>query len=303
MTTGVELLAMIRTRARWPSTNAPVSDANLLLLSNDEIASVMWPWLLASQGDYYTTYQDAPITANKTRYRLPDKAFGPIKGAWLVDVAGVERPMSFCGIAELGQDVSTDLDFTAFFDGDLLGLTPTPKVTDGRTLRIRYYRRPNLLNAAAAEAGTALRVIGTLTSATRLTLTSNVAGSVFGAGRAVDIISQGGNHQVLAESLVITAAGTATLDFASYPDVIAAGDHIVDAGLTSLVQLPDYMVPLLAQRVAMIGLDIEGDSDGFERKLALVAELKKEAIGTMQPRQEGEPRMTQPRGTPHRPGR
>lgn len=297
---------MIRMRARWPTLNAPVSDQNLVLLANDEVISVFWPWLLASQGDYYTSSLDRPVTANKSRYRLPINGFGPIKDAMLVDTAGKERSLSFCNLAEVGKgDISSDHEYTAFIDGELLGLTPTPSRTDGTILRMRYYRKPNTMWLTDATHGLIDRIILSMPTATRAVISD--AGTTYQAGIAVDVISQGSGHQVVSESLLVLAADAATLTTrnvdANYPDTVEVGDTLMLAGRTPFVQLPDFMVPLLSTRVAMLGLDIEGDEASFSRKAKLADELQKLAVGALEPRYEGEPRMTQPRGTPHRPGR
>lgn len=309
MATVAQLLTMIRMRARWPTTNAPVPDDSLLLLANDEIASFFWPLLLASQGDYYTTYQDCAIVVGRARYRLPKNGFGPIKDALLVSTSGRESSLSFCNLGEVGKgDVSSADPYMAFIDGDLLGLTPAPTVTDGTVLRIRYYRKPNVLIPTDAGLGNIVAPVLSITSATRLVADEDLASFIGDVGRVVDILGQGSGHQVLADSMTVTAnsaagAGLLNLDFAAIPDVVEVGDSLVWSGYTPFVQLPDFMVPLLSARVAMLALDIEGDEPAFKRKAALVDELQKAAVGALEPRYEGEPRMTQPRGTPHRPGR
>ena len=294
MATADQALAGIKLRCHWPSTNAPISDANLLLLADQEIVGSLWPMLVASQGDYYLSYLDHAITADKARYRLPKKSYGPIKDVLIVDSNGAEAHVDAMNIEELGQEPQSNRKFLHFIDGDFLGLYPTPSTTQD-TLRIRFYRHPNALALTTTS-----RQISALTSATRLTLSAAISGTGWTTGTDVDIIGSGNAHQVLSEDIDLTGTGASTIDMASYPSTIEVGDWVATAGQTPLVPLPDFLVPLLMTRVALQALNGAGDAEAFDRMFKLGDLLERGARTVLEPRSEAAPRVIVPTHSAHR---
>lgn len=134
----------------WPASNAPLTNAEILALCDDEITGTLWPLLHSGQGDWHLAYADHAITSGQALYRLPSRTWGPIKDIVFVD-GGQQSPCSVVNIEELarlGRGTPAGQRYVAYVDGDAIGLHPEPTATSG-TLRIRYYRTPNALCLSA----------------------------------------------------------------------------------------------------------------------------------------------------------
>ncbi len=288
MATADALLSQVLARCFWPGSNAPLTSAEILSFADAEIAGSIWPDLLAAQGDYYVSTQDHTITADYARYRLPKRAYGPIKDVLLVDDDDNETSLGLINLEELGHYPTTTGKCKHFIDGDFLGLYPTPSATEG-TLRVRYYRHPSTLCLT--------------TAAREIVISVDLAGGVLGAAAAstlwtgasvVDVIGAGNAHQVLAEDLGVDAAGafSVTVEADLTGSGIQVGDWIATTGTTPLVQVPDSMIPLLAYRTALACLSAAGDRSGFALCLEWGAQsgLEEKQRKLLEPRTESEPR-------------
>lgn len=139
----------------WPSTNAPLTTAEILEILDAEITGTLWPQLHASQGDWHLTYLDRSLVAEQRLYRMPKRMWGPIKDLLIVDSTGKETSLELINVEELGRMGTVGTSggaerFVAYVDGDAVGLYPLPAEADtALSLRERYYRAPNALCLAA----------------------------------------------------------------------------------------------------------------------------------------------------------
>jgi hypothetical protein len=303
-TTADSLLSLVKLRCFWP-TSAPLTNAELLLLADQEILGSLWPRLIAAQADYFLSTLDHDITADYARYRLPDLAYGPIKDVLYLaegdeDEEGISLPM--VNIEELGHMSSARSgsgSYVAYIDGDYIGLYPKPTTTQG-TLRIRYYRAPSslVLSAAATQVALFDFEFGGGIARDRFEVDSNVGS--WTTGSKVDVISAGNAHQVLLDAGVVDTVLTSTvLVFTDLVDGtgLQIDDYVATHGQTPIVQLPDFMVPLLTYRVASAALMAHGDRDAAKEAAKEAERLSALADQTLSPRSEAEPLTVSMRGS------
>lgn len=296
-TTAETLIAKVQRRCFWPSTNAPFSDADILDIADEEIAGTIWPSIIATQGDYYISAIDHAITAAYDRYRLPTNSYGPIRDILYVDSAGVETSMRMIDLEDLGRlPVSTGDDYQYFLDGDFIGLYPMPASTEG-TLRIRYFRHPSALALASAGA--------TITAATDaaavLDFVISVLPATFVTGAYVDVTNHGNSHQLLLDRWLLSTAAVLTLTSLTtwHGSGIGVGNYVTLSGTTSIVPVPDQMIPWLVSRVAAACLQGNDPSNAqIQRELARDHEAR--AISVSKPRSIAEPQTIVVRNSPYR---
>lgn len=311
MATSDEVLTDVLLLCGWPALadNPPLGSADLLLLCDHVIKGSMWPDILAAQGDYYLDYVDHTITSGTARYRLPRKAYGPIKDVLFIDTNATEdehESVDFMNVEELGygRERRNRSRYLAFIDGDFIGLSPVPTTTSG-TLRVRYYRAPSkltlLANCGKITARATVNILGV--DVDLLTLDTDLDPLYVPTVGSFDIIGGGNAHQLLDEATNV-AIGISTLGVAvssgGWDADVAIDDYAAPAGYTPLPQVPESMLPLLVQSVALLALHHEGDKEGFGRVAALSSQSAKKALGTLDPRSEAEPRKIVPRDTPLR---
>lgn len=296
MATSDELLAAVKLRCGWPTT-APVSDANLLLLADDIIASELWPLLKSTRGEYHTATAEYAITANRASYRIPARAIYPIRDVRYRDtVSGKPENVPQLHVEDIGAAASGD-PFAFYLDGDFITLDPMPTTTRG-TLIIRYYRRPNALTLSANA-----RRIKRLPSSTQVEAYATFATSAIANGSYVDFISASGGHQALDEDVLVTGLSTVTLTMSGgYSTKIEAsgtanqtGDWVALAGFTPVVQVPDQVVPLLTARVAWMALNAVGDQVRMAAMKQHAKEIDSRALDAVMPRSEAEPTVVMQR--------
>ena len=301
VTTAETLVAKVQRRCFWPPTNAPFSDADILAIADEEIAGVLWPAIIATQGDYYISAIDHAITATYDRYRLPTNAYGPIRDILYVDAAGVETSMPMIDLEDLGRlstSATTGDDYSFFLDGDFVGLFPVPTSTTG-TLRIRYFRHPSTL--ALAAGGTTINVAAE--SSTVKTFTVVTIPATFTAGVYVDVTNHGNSHQLLLDRWLLSAAAALTLTSLTTwsGSGLTSGNYVTISGTTSIAPVPDHMLPWLVSRVAAACLQGNDPSNAqIQRQLA--TDHEERSISLSKPRSMAEPNTIVTRNSPYRMG-
>ncbi len=296
MATAEQIIRRVLVRCGWPSVNAPLSDAEILELVDDEITSTLWPQLHAAQGDWHLARRDYTLVNGQALYRLPSRVWGPIKELLYVDSAGVARDLSKINIAEIGrlsknQRPMDGSPYYAYADGDSLGLFPVPQSTDF-SLRVIYYREPNAMCLA-----TLARQITVVVDKQNFTLSSTI-GSL---GASVDFIGNGNAHQVISEEQPYAAVVGTNLGMqGEVPEDVQVGDWATPTGFTPVAPIPNHMIPQLCDRVAMAAMNSNGDQAGFNRNLATAKEREGRGLPTLEPRIEAEPDVIVPHSSPWR---
>lgn len=310
MATSDEVLTDVLLLCGWPALadNPPLGASDLLLLCDHVIKGQMWPDILAAQGDYYLDYLDHDITTAQSRYRLPRRSYGPIKDVLFIDDGDDEdeaESVPFMNVEELGRGHISPRNrnrYIAFIDGDFLGLSPIPTETRG-TLRIRYYRQPNkmVLLATCAQITARADVVVLGVPVDQLSLDTDLD-PLYAASIDVDIIAGGNAHQWLDGRNAAIGIGVAgvVISAGRWADAVGVGDYLAPANQTPVAQVPESMLPLLVESVALRALHHEGDERGFARVAGMAGALAKKSLGTLDPRSEAEPKLIVPRDTPLR---
>jgi hypothetical protein len=286
------LVAAALLRCYWPSTNPPLTTAETLALADQEIAGQLFPQLIAAQGDYYLSTLDYAITAGQEYYRLPARAFGPVRDLIYVEMDGTEISMPVFSLEDIGRPERLRRTFRAQYqacvDGDFLRLSPVPTVTRGDKLRIRYFRAPSTL-ALASTSSTLVAVDPALPG---ISTVANPASWI--VGTRLDILSSGNAHQTLVDNAAISSIfGGTIFTFGAAPTgpfaLLAAGDYAIAAGTTPVAQIPDVMIPLLVHRVAAAMLTANGELEAASREEQIASQRASQAAAMLNPRVMAEP--------------
>lgn len=297
MTTyAADLVSRVLVRCLWPATNAPLTDAEILALADDEITGAIRPLMLAAQGDWHLATRDFDIESGRAEYLLP-ASWGPIKDLLYVDSSGQASDISVVNAGEVGRlhrtaRASANGPYVAYVDGDYVTLHPEPTSTSG-TLRVRFYAEPGLLTTTYAT------ISSYDTGTGYVELTENVPAAWHDPMPDLAIISATSpSHQKLGVFDLNLVAGD-EMGAASYTGTpsrdFVAGNLVAVDGYSPIVQIPDHLVPLLVSRVVAECLSAVGDSAGFQRAVAKAADYEQRAVGALQPRNESEPQVIRPR--------
>lgn len=293
------LITSVLRKCFWDTSSQPITNAEILAIADEVIAGEVWPEIIGA--DYYVSSEDYTLESGYTRYRLPNRMFGPVRDVLIVDSAGGETSVPRMDLEDLGRraDVGGSTSgFHHYFDGDFLGLYPAP--TSGSTsltLRVRYFRMPSLL--VVGTSATRINAIDLDTDVDTFTVLANAGG--WTTGDELDVISTGNAYQVLAESRVLSGVSSLTFNFTAtlVGSGIRSGDYVAAAGYTPLVQCPEHMYAWLVESVAAQCIAVEDPSEA-RNKQARAEKLGAIAKSTNKPRSIAEPHTLVARNSPYR---
>lgn len=292
-------------RCFWPAdattglgSNAPLSDADILELADEEKAGQLKPQQLTVGGGYDLATLDYAITAGQSLYRLPARCFGPVQDVIEVqtDIAATELSMTIASLEDIARPerllLRSRTQYLAVVDGEYLRLYPPPTVT-AKTLRIRYFRQTNKL-ALLATAGkiTARATVVVLgVSFDQLTLDTALT---FSSTTPADVISGGNAHSAIVSDATPAAgaAGVANINLSLFPrgwGDAQVGDYVSPAGFTPIAQIPEIMESLFVLRVAAAALEANGETEPAARVEALAKQREARVEQLLKPRVAAEP--------------
>ena len=306
-----DLVATVKLRAMLPtSSSAPgTADADVLAHANDELQSFMVPMLLSINEEYFTATTDVPLVAGQDVYRLPDRsAASKLREVWavggniLINLPRIEPEA-------LNQWVNNATGVPAAFIMEAGGIRLVPKPSaSGYSLRMRYFARPALMTVDTAQYARILTASYLSPSSTTLTLAhSTTAGQgmltpSLGDGYLYDLIAGRPPFEHLGFQGWCTAVGP-NFRF-SWPDTISPslqgatgangaqiGDFITALDVSPIVQLPQELHSLLAQRVTARILHQLGRFDAASAATTEAERMAKVALNMLTPRVDGAARV------------
>jgi hypothetical protein len=157
-----------------------------------------------------------------------------------------------------------------------------------------YFRKPNQLIATAscAKITSISSVGGTTTFTVNTDLTADLS-----VGSNIDILSASSPYLLWSADIDITAITASTIAVATSDVSNAAstvepqvGDYICPTGYSNIAQIPDELVPVLAQMGAVRMIAGLGDLNKWQAAKAELKEMREEAIKLIKTRAEGSPK-------------
>lgn len=281
--TTTELLASLKRRALIPTSQSTYAVADFLALADDEIQSRVVPLVLSAREEYYDYDSDSTLSASTTTYAIPSRAVGgKLRNVAVLDSAGAalyNPPRIQPEQLPLVSSVATCF----YVKGNSIVFPNAP--TQGSTLRLTHYIRPNRLVATSAAA----RITAINTGTKVLTLSSSIP-STFTTSVTYDLIQAQPGFSHLGIDLAVSAASGTSMTFsATLPTNLVVGDWVALAQESPIPQIPADLHPLLAQGVACRVLEGLGDREGLEAATAELTRMEKSALLLVDDRTEGSP--------------
>jgi hypothetical protein len=268
-----EILLNARDRGMIPNTDEALNDTRLRRILNDELQGYLVPLILGVREDFFVTQTTYALAAGAASVRLPNAAVaGGVRLVVWVAEDGGETPLERVAFERFGLEGFTLQGNNLIF---------TSALTEARTLRISYERRPNrVVDDAAARA---------LTAKTTTTLTVASVPATFTASVAYDFVAATPGFECFSVDATPSGLATTTFTFASLPSGLAVGDYLCLAGESPVPQVPAELHPLLAQRIAYVALRGLGDAKA-EAARVQADEMRAGALTMLTPRAAGHPR-------------
>jgi hypothetical protein len=263
-----DILTAIKLKGGFPTDNY-FTDAELLILLNDEQRTKALPLLMKLHEDFLVQNKDYTIAANTT-YRLPAR----IVGNKIRDLK-LYTNSAYTDLNRLFEEDRSTKRTGYYLMGNKIELSED--ITTG-TLRLNYFLTPSSLVLS-----TSCAVIASIDSTTQITVSS--LPSAITTGSSVDFMQDSAPNDLLAYDQTVSNVSGTTLTFASLPDDLAVGDYVCVAGQTCIPGMPEEFVSLLMQATLVSCLSSKKDkSVEFEKKK--LEEMTEALLDLLTPRSE-----------------
>lgn len=277
------LLTSIKTRVMFPTKQNTFTDALILQLANEELQTVILPMIMSLQWEFFVSYFDYALTSER-EYAIPANAIGSkLRDVVILSASGNEN-----SIPLISQDLKGESSPWPYgSEGFLIRenkVVLSPNITQGVTLRLYYFRRPNRM-VKTSEAGqiisfspiTNSAILGNVpvdwTTSSTLCVVSNTPDFSL-------TVESSATSDVSSPTIVLPAATIAKL---------VINDWVALEGETPIPQIPVEAHPVLAQAVAVKCMEAFGDSNQVAVSQEKFTQIMTNYQSMVAPRVEGEP--------------
>lgn len=280
------LVSSIKRRGLIPTGQTTFTDAELLLIANEEVQTYIVPILSGVRERYGLTTTTQAYTAGTADYDIPTRAVG----------SNPERVLKLDSDRYVPLDriePSRENDFGATGDpvgyllkGNKVQLIPNPSA--GGTIKFEFFERPNRVVALTevAEVATAAAV-----GATSVTVSSTVP-ATYTTSVTYDFVQGTPHFNTTARDLTPSAVSGTTWSYASgLPVALAKGDYICLANESPIPQVPVELHSVLAQRVAYRVFESLGNVAKAGQLEGQASKMAEKAKSLLAPRSDGSPRV------------
>ena len=280
--TTAHLLAAINRRSFAPTGQTTFSEAELLLMADEELKTLVVPHILAAREEFFVFHKDHDVIAAKFAYPISARAIGMVtrevqllNGNNATDLPRIEP--------EAVVDYGTGAVSSFYLKNNDVCLYKSPSSTSG-TLRIYYFLRPGDLVTLAESA-----VISAIDTVTNVASVTTIP-SAWVTGNSFDFIKKDGGHEYVSIDNTSSLVSGTDITFATLPSTLAVGDYVSLAGQSPLVQLPPDYQPILAQATAVQVLEAM-NQPGAEKAESRLKRMLEVAQILITPRVIGESRV------------
>lgn len=296
------LLETIRNVGSIPNaTSLGSDDEDLLRHVNEALRWKIAPIIIQTREEYLAQSVRVDISGGKTRFRIPNRAIGNrLRDVIYVDGSGNRQfftnPIPREELAAFNGRSSGQPE-GYFLEGNYLQLVPTGGSYSG-SLELSFFMRPSALRPVEET-----RKVDSVDLVTGEITLDDSAPSGWTTEKLYDIHSPDSGAEVKYWDLTASAVNggitfpTPPIDGSTFGTVpVAAGDYVCLANECALLQVPDDMIPALAQAVALRIAVADGDQEMAKLHSGLLQDETQEARKVLENRIEGRPWRVRGRG-------
>lgn len=277
-------LAGVKRRITVPANQVLLDDPDILAMGDDCVKEALVPLLLGVNQNYFAVYKDVPLVANQAEYDIPDRAMGrALRDIKLVANADTSQinDLSLIALEDAHLFAKTGKPTGFYFLGDVVVTVPAPVSAD-YSLRMYHNQAPSKMVGTT----TAARVV----SFSGTSVVCSGSGSGLLTGTSIDFVRGKSGCRTLGIDKTITSIAGSTFDFAlaDIPTNLQAGDYIVAAGCSPVLQIPDEAVPYLEACLGERICGAIGDIEGAGLLAGKMPTVMKAVLKVLSPRVEGE---------------
>ena len=278
------LLTSIKTRALIPTSQSTFQNSDLINFANEEMQIKLVPDLISIREDFFLRSKTVAITANNSRYPVPERCLGnALKDVFYLDANNNKYPIRRINIHDVVTNVASgSLPQHFYMLGDRINLVPTPSSATG-SIEIWYYERPNQLALTASCAK--ITAINTSGANQVFTVDTDLSSS-WSTSTYVDILSGKSPFLTWAIDCAVVGITSTTITVATSGVVAQDGttvlpqvnDYVCQAQYANIPMIPQEAHPLLSEMVAARVVQALGDSEKLALITANINEMRKQVF-------------------------
>lgn len=281
------LVNSLKLRGLPPSSQQTFTTDGFIQVLSEEMMTNIVPLMDSVSEEYFVTNYDITFDSNTSVYSIPPRAVG----GKLRDVVFVDTTNNEINLPRLRpEDIKTRSQFIryqpapwGFYIKDnsvVLFLGQTPNTQAGfPILRLKFFRRPNILTASTNAA----QITGIIGNAVTVTAVP----SAWNTSNTFDLIKGDPGFQSKGDDQTITSIVGTTINFTALPSSVAIGDWVALANYSPIPQIPPEAHLLLAQYGTAKVLEAMGDIAGMSAALGKAEQMKQQFLMIITPRVEG----------------
>lgn len=281
------LVTSLKLRGLPPSSQQTFSTAGYIQVLSEEMMTNIVPLMDSVSEEYFVTNFDITFNPNISSYAIPPRAVaGKLRDVVFVDDTGNEinlprlRPEDSKSRSQFIRYQPAPWGFFLQDESVVMFLGQNPNTQAGYpTLRLKYFRRPNILTASA-NAAQITAIVGNVVTVTAIPSTFTVLNTF-------DIIKGDPNFVSRGDDLAVTTILGTDITFSALPSSVTIGDWVALANYSPIPQIPVEAHLLLAQYGTAKVLEALGDASGMSAALGKAEQMKQQFLQIITPRVEG----------------
>jgi hypothetical protein len=296
-----DILESAKSRSFAPISQSTFGDSDIISIATEELLIKMVSDIISVREEFFLTTKTTALVAGIDHYTIPKMAIGNTINLLKLRASDgsevVLERMSAADSAPYAGQTGDPIKF--YFEGDEVVVCPKPSAANA-SLVFSYFRKPNRLidTASCAKVTGVSSSSGTTTFTVDTDLTSDLI-----VGDTVDFLSGASPYLLWADEVAITAITSTTIAVATsaVSDSVSSvqpvsGDYICPNGYANIAQIPDELVPVHSQMIAVRMIASMGDLNKWQAAKAELKELREEALKLIKNRAESAPRRVQGNG-------
>lgn len=281
------LVQSLKLRGLPPASQQTFSTDGFIQVLSEEMMTNIVPLIDSVSEEYFVTNYDITFDPNISVYAIPPRAVGgKLRDVVFVDTTNNEinlprlRPEDIKSRSQFIRYQPAPWGFYLKDNSVILFLGQTPNTQAGfPILRLKFFRRPNILTAST-KAAQILAVSGNI-------VTVNAVPSIWSNLDTFDIIKGDQAFTTRGDDLTITGITGNNITFSALPSSVIAGDWVALANYSPIPQIPVEAHLLLAQYATAKILEAMGDASGMSAALGKAEQMKQQFMQIITPRVEG----------------
>ncbi len=285
-----DLIARVKLWGMLPSSQDTFLESDFTQILNDEMTMTVVPFIKNIREEYFIEYTDYPIVQNQFEYDIPPNSVGmSLREVVIVDASGNEYKIPRYSLQDRMSTIRSSSVYNDTAGGYYLIKNKvhlkSTTLYSNQTLRMYYYRRPDLLVTQANGA----RITAISGSPGAYTITVNaVPSSWVTSATDYDIGSGSLPYDSIDRDVSLTITGTSFAYNSTLTDGMAVGNWITLPGTTVNAQLPLEASDLLCQAAVLRCLEALGQGEENSSAIQKYKQIEKNLINIMSPRVDGD---------------